>query len=129
MKFGIILALVFALCGPPAALGGLCTVRIDRAPPIGGEVERAEITDLGVIESFRRRGIGRSLVEAASGWVRSRGVERVEVRVATRNPEGQAFWRAIGFSSTRIRSRDCSASPATRPEDKATPVPLPPDAL
>ena len=81
----------------PAALGGLCTVRIDRAPPIGGEVERAEITDLGVIESFRRRGIGRSLVEAASGWVRSRGVERVEVRVATRNPEGQAFWRALGY--------------------------------
>jgi GNAT superfamily N-acetyltransferase len=81
----------------PAVLGGLCSVRIDRAPAIGGEVERAEITDLGVIESFRRRGIGRSLVEAASGWVRSRGVERVEVRVATRNPEGQAFWRALGY--------------------------------
>jgi ribosomal protein S18 acetylase RimI-like enzyme len=81
----------------PAALGGLCIVRIDRAPPILGEVEKAEITDLGVIESFRRRGIGRSLVEAASGWIRSRGVERVEVRVATRNPEGQAFWRALGY--------------------------------
>lgn len=78
-------------------LPGMCIVRIDRSPPILEEVERAEITDLGVREDARRAGIGRQLVDAALGWVRECGVERVEVQVATGNAEGQAFWRALGF--------------------------------
>jgi GNAT superfamily N-acetyltransferase len=77
---------------------GLCIVRIDRAPPILEETERAEITDLGVRPAFRRQGVGRLLVEQAQAWVRDRGVARVEIQVATGNPEGQAFWRAIGYA-------------------------------
>lgn len=76
---------------------GLCIARIDRAPPIAVESERAEITDLGVEPTARRRGIGRALVDAARDWVAARGVRRLEVRVAVRNREGQAFWRALGF--------------------------------
>lgn len=78
-------------------VGGMSCVRVDRAPPILREVERAEITDLGVRRELRRRGWGRALAEAALGWVRERGVERVEVRVAEANDEGQAFWRSLGF--------------------------------
>jgi ribosomal protein S18 acetylase RimI-like enzyme len=78
-------------------LPGMCIVRIDRAPPILEEVERAEITDLGVRESLRRRGIGAALVAEAIRWIRASGVHRVEVQVAHGNTEGQAFWRAAGF--------------------------------
>ncbi len=77
---------------------GLCIVRIDRAPPILEETERAEITDLGVRFELRRSGVGRQLVEAAQDWVRDRGVERIEIQVARGNREGQAFWRAIGYA-------------------------------
>ena len=77
---------------------GLCIVRIDRAPPILEETERAEITDLGVRPSLRRCGVGRLLVEEAQAWVRDRGVARIEIQVASGNPEGQAFWRAIGYA-------------------------------
>ena len=80
-----------------SGLAGFCSVRIDRAPPILAEVVRAENTARGVRADARRRGIGRALVAAAGDWLRSRGVKRVEVRVASRNPEGQAFWRALGF--------------------------------
>jgi len=80
-----------------ATLDGYCAVRVDEAPPIQREQRRAEITDLLVRESERRRGLGRALAEAALGWVRERGVDRVEVRVAAGNREGQAFWRAFGF--------------------------------
>ncbi|MEZ4291270.1 MAG: GNAT family N-acetyltransferase [Myxococcota bacterium] len=76
--------------------GGI--VRIDRAPPILEETERAEITDLGVRPEWRRRGMGRRLVEAAQAWVRDRGVARIEIQVASGNREGQAFWRAMGFA-------------------------------
>jgi len=78
-------------------LPGMCIVRIDRAPPILEEVERAEITDLGVREDHRRRGIGGALVARAMRWVEESGVRRVEVQVAHGNPEGQAFWRTQGF--------------------------------
>jgi GNAT superfamily N-acetyltransferase len=76
---------------------GFCGVHAASAPPILEETRRAEVTDLGVRSAARRRGIGRALVEAALAWARGRGIERVEVRVASGNREGQAFWRALGF--------------------------------
>jgi ribosomal protein S18 acetylase RimI-like enzyme len=76
---------------------GFCSVRVEDAPAALVEASRAEIADLGVRADRRRSGIGRALVEAARAWVVSRGAKRLEVRVAVRNPEGQAFWRALGF--------------------------------
>jgi ribosomal protein S18 acetylase RimI-like enzyme len=76
---------------------GLCIARIDRAPPITRETERAEITDVGVRPERRGRGAGRALALAALAWVRERKVSRVEVRVAVGNAEGQALWRGLGF--------------------------------
>jgi len=76
---------------------GVCIVRIDHAPPILEETERAEITDLGVRPELRRRGVGRRLVREAEAWARDRGVSRVELHVAHGNREGQAFWRAMGY--------------------------------
>jgi len=86
--------LLFEHAGTPA---GLCIVRIDRAPPILEETERAEISDVGVRPEWRRRGIARRLVLAAQDWVRERGVARIEIQVAAGNAEGQAFWRAMGY--------------------------------
>ena len=79
-------------------LPGMCIVRIDHAPPILQETTRAEITDLCVREGERRQGIGRRLVAAALAWVRAAEVGRTEVQVAVGNTEGQAFWRALGFT-------------------------------
>jgi GNAT superfamily N-acetyltransferase len=79
-------------------LVGFCAVRVDRAPPILVEVERAQITDLFVVEGLRRKGLARALVASALEWVRARRIGRIEVRVARGNHEGQAFWRSLGFS-------------------------------
>ncbi len=78
-------------------LPGMCILRVDQSPPIMREVERAEITDLGVRPEARRRGVGRALVQEALRIVRALGVARVEVQVARGNEEGQAFWRSLGF--------------------------------
>jgi ribosomal protein S18 acetylase RimI-like enzyme len=78
-------------------LPGMCIVRIDHSPPIMVEVDRAEITDLGVRADARRRGIASTLLDEALRWVRESGVTRVEVQVAVGNQAGQAFWRARGF--------------------------------
>jgi GNAT superfamily N-acetyltransferase len=81
----------------PEGLLGFCSIRVDRAPAIFEETERAEITDLGVAPAARRRGVGRGLAEAALRWAAERGIARAEVRVASENCEGQAFWRVLGF--------------------------------
>lgn len=75
----------------------VCIVRAARAPAVAVETERAEISDLFVEEAARRSGMGRALVEQAIDWVRERDIPRVTVRVANANPEGQAFWRELGF--------------------------------
>lgn len=78
-------------------LPGFCIARLDFSPPIMHESGRAEITDLGVREDARRRGIGSRLVDEALAWVQAGGVQRVEVQVAKGNQVAQAFWRAKGF--------------------------------
>ena len=77
---------------------GFCSARIRRAAPLALERRCGEIVDLLVHAGERRRGIGRALVAAASAWLGQRGVGRIEVRVAHANPEGQAFWRALGYA-------------------------------
>ena len=80
-----------------SALDAFAIVCVRVAPPIHAETRRAEITDLYVAPSRRRRGCGRALVDAATRWASGRGAERVEVHVSPRNPEAQAFWRAAGY--------------------------------
>jgi ribosomal protein S18 acetylase RimI-like enzyme len=79
------------------ALLGFCTAQVEEAPQVLVERSRAELTDLMVEPRARRRGIGRALVEAGAQWIRAQGAERTTVRVASHNPEAQAFWRALGF--------------------------------
>lgn len=80
-------------------VSGFCAAHVERSPALARESCRAEITELVVEPAARRRGSGRALADAALAWARSRGVERVEVRVAARNEAGQAFWRRLGFGA------------------------------
>ncbi len=79
---------------------GLCGVERAPAPAFEAEAGRAEITELFVAPAARRAGIGRALVGAALDWIRAASIARVEVRVASRNAEGQAFWRALGWGDS-----------------------------
>jgi GNAT superfamily N-acetyltransferase len=91
--------LSFVLDAPGGGLAGFCTVRVERAPAILAEPQRAEILDLFVRPEYRKAGIATQLVGAACDWVRARGVRRVEVRVLAANGIGQRFWRDSGFTA------------------------------
>lgn len=81
----------------PACASGLCVVQVDRAPAILEEPRCGKISELYVREEARRRGLGTALAQAALAHAREQDVRRLEVRVSTRNLEGQSFWRALGF--------------------------------
>ena len=77
-----------------------CLCRIVERPPVC-EMKRqyGSLTDLAVLETYRRDGIGERMVKRATQWFRSQGVKRVEVRVAVTNEVSTRFWRKMGFTT------------------------------
>lgn len=66
----------------------------------------ASIEDLYVVPDFRRRGVGRALLEAAGDRFAARGVSYVEVQVE--DEEAAAFYKALGYepeTGVRLFSR------------------------
>lgn len=56
------------------------------------------ISDICVTARWRRRGIGRALVERLIAWFLRNDVTAIELFVAEANPVSMAFWEAMGFS-------------------------------
>jgi GNAT superfamily N-acetyltransferase len=57
------------------------------------------VSDLSVTEAWRRRGVGRALVEEMLAWFRRQGVTAIELFVLEANPVSTAFWQAMGFGA------------------------------
>lgn len=82
----------------PEGVAGFCAAQRRVAPQAATERQRVEITEIAVAPAARRQGVGTALARVALDWARSLDVRRIEVRVAVRNPTGDAFWRALGFA-------------------------------
>ncbi len=79
-------------------LVGLVSVAVARRSAFFAETLRGHVEHLYVDPAARRGGLGHALVDAAFVWLREAGAARVELEVARDNPEGRAFWAALGFS-------------------------------
>lgn len=71
-------------------------------PEIGLIVARAvgeevEVLTAGTGVGFRRRGIGRALLEAATVWALSAGARRIVLEVAVDNTAARALYDRAGF--------------------------------
>ncbi len=71
--------------------------RIMEYPPVFETAKHGEITDLAVKPEYRRRGIGEEMLERMMEWFKSKGMTRVDLRVASQNRIGRAFWEKQGF--------------------------------
>lgn len=63
------------------------------------------LADIYVSEPYRRRGLGRGLVERLCLWFRDCEVTHFEWHVSARNSDALAFWEAIGGEATILRMR------------------------
>jgi ribosomal protein S18 acetylase RimI-like enzyme len=59
-----------------------------------------EIDQLVVSGAARRRGVGRSLIDASKSWGRARGISNLEVSAWSANTETIEFYRKVGFHPT-----------------------------
>jgi RimJ/RimL family protein N-acetyltransferase len=65
------------------------------------------VADLGLMisRSHRRRGIGLALMEAAEGWARSVGIEKLELHVFPHNAPARTFYARLGYREEGVRRR------------------------
>jgi ribosomal protein S18 acetylase RimI-like enzyme len=97
--------------GPHADIVGLVVLiaRSVAANSVRDARRFVEIDQLVIASAARRRGIGRSLVDASKAWGRARGIANLEVTAWSVNVETIEFYRQIGFSPTIARFAMSSA--------------------
>jgi ribosomal protein S18 acetylase RimI-like enzyme len=78
--------------------------------------------DLVVAPGFRRRGLGRRLVEGLVQRLAARGAPRLLIDVAAANPRAQAAFRRMGFRPTMLEMA-VESPPALLPKPKPKPKP------
>lgn len=55
------------------------------------------ISDLSVTSAWRRRGVGRALVNTLMAWFHEHGVTAIELFILENNDVSTAFWQSVGF--------------------------------
>jgi len=88
--------------GPDAQIIGLVVLVARLVPAIVVRDARhvVEIRELVVSKPARRRGVGRSLIDAAKTWARERNIRNLEVSAWSFNVETIEFYRKVGFQRT-----------------------------
>ena len=69
-----------------------------RAPSPGMKQDRwGYIDQVAVTANYRREGVGQKMLVEILAWLKSKGVNRVELEVTAQNAIGYSFWRKHGF--------------------------------
>jgi len=86
-------------------VGFILGMVVDLLPDIFAQEPGGFLADVFVDAPYRRRGIGKALVEALIDWLRRQNVTHFDWHVAAQNPDALAFWRSFGGREVMIRMR------------------------
>jgi ribosomal protein S18 acetylase RimI-like enzyme len=81
---------------------GEVTSRSDHVPRTVGQVSL-----MYVVKQFRRKGVGRRLMEELCKFFNLNKAEDLTVRYVIGNKEAEGFWRKLGFESIITTSKTC----------------------
>ncbi len=64
---------------------------------------RAYVIELYVSRAYRRRGVGRLLMDVAEEWARGRGLQRIALNVAAHNEAARRLYETLGYEMESVR--------------------------
>ena len=76
---------------------GYSISQITQIPPFTRGKKLGVIYDMAVTAHYRKKGIGKEMLDQIKAWFRERGIQRIEISVVTKNTIGDSFWREQGF--------------------------------
>jgi ribosomal protein S18 acetylase RimI-like enzyme len=82
---------------------GFVCVLVQERPPVFIPRKFGFVDGIFVSPDVRRKGVGTRLWQIAIDWLQQKGVSKINLTVATRNPHAVEFWRKMGFSDLAIR--------------------------
>jgi ribosomal protein S18 acetylase RimI-like enzyme len=85
---------IFGACGDKGKVVGF--VQVFTVCTVESEMF-AEIMGLVVDQHYRRKGVGKKLMEAAEAWAKDRGIDVVRLRSNTIRKEAHKFYQDIGY--------------------------------
>jgi ribosomal protein S18 acetylase RimI-like enzyme len=65
---------------------------------VGYDGHRGWVYYVAVDPDCRHKGYGRIIMDAAEEWLRTRGIEKMQLMVRPDNPEVHAFYRSLGYA-------------------------------
>ncbi len=68
--------------------------------PFPDDPQKAELISMWVAPEYRRRGVGRLLIDTVIAWAIERGIETLVLMVTGVNRAGIEFYRKLGFTET-----------------------------
>jgi GNAT superfamily N-acetyltransferase len=77
--------------------------RVRTLPAYFGGGVAGTIGEVFVAEPHRRAGIGRRVLAPALDWFTAQGIARVELQVASGNPEAVRFYEALGWTPELVQ--------------------------
>jgi ribosomal protein S18 acetylase RimI-like enzyme len=69
---------------------------------VGCDGHRGWVYYLAVAPARRRAGLGRTMMDAAEGWLRERGAPKLQLMVREDNEEALGFYEALGLERQKV---------------------------
>lgn len=79
-------------------IAGFYLAIVNRNLPMFMPPEYGYLSDLAVLPSYRRRGIGRALVGDLKTWLKKRSITTIQLQYYVRNERAMTFWKSLGFN-------------------------------
>eukprot|EP00986_Skeletonema_menzelii_P015093 scaffold11043_cov132-Skeletonema_menzelii.AAC.3 len=79
-----------------------CKIEFLTPSTLASTSPRPYLSDLGVIPSHRRQGLGESLVQACEGWADKRGYDKLYLKVEESNNPGVRLYYGMGYKQTKL---------------------------
>ena len=97
---------VFVAEASGAVVGFACVWgRVPPQEPDEPQADYAYVSDLVVLDAWRRRGIGRALLARAEAYARSLGMDTIGIGVMAGNREARALYAARDYREVHVELR------------------------